>query len=63
LFRSCIDVIVVRVKVSRGIEPFYLMVIDSADNGEISMNKSHLLRNDPARQQYHYTSVPIEAAE
>jgi hypothetical protein len=40
LLRICIDVIVVRVKVSRGIEPFSPMRIDSADtsllpNGEI----------------------------
>ncbi len=64
---SCIDVIVIRVKVSRGIEPFSPMGIDSADtrqspNGEICMDKSHLLPNNPARQQYRYTSVPIEAA-
>ncbi len=43
------------------------MEIDSADtglppNGEICMHKSHLLPNNPARQQYRYTSVPIEAA-
>jgi hypothetical protein len=31
LFRSSIDVIVVRVKVSRGTEPFFPMEIDSAD--------------------------------
>jgi hypothetical protein len=40
LFWSCIDVIVVRVKDSRGFEPFSPMGIDSADtnqpyNGEI----------------------------
>ncbi len=55
LFWSCIDVIVIRVKVSRGIEPFSPMGIDSADtrqppNGEICMDKSHLLPNNPARQ-------------
>jgi hypothetical protein len=54
LFWSCIDVIVVRVKVSRGIVPFSPLVIDSADtsklpNGEIC--KSHLLPNNQARQQ------------
>ncbi len=43
------------------------MGIDSADtnqpsNGEICMGKSYLLPNNPARQQYRYTSVPIEAA-
>ncbi len=58
--------IVVRVKVSRRIVPFSPMGIDSADtnrpsNGEISMDKSHLLPNNPARQYYRYTSVPIEA--
>jgi hypothetical protein len=52
---SCIDVIVVRAKVSRGIEPFSPMEIDSADtsqppNGEICMDKSHILPNNPARQ-------------
>ncbi len=52
---SCIDVIVVRVKVSRGFEPFSPMGIDSADtnqpsNGEICMDKSHLLPNNPALQ-------------
>jgi hypothetical protein len=41
LFRRCIDVTVVRVKVSRGTEPFFAMEIDSADtsqppNGEIA---------------------------
>jgi hypothetical protein len=47
----CIEVIVVRVKVSKGFEPVSLPVgIDSADNGEISIDKSHLLPNNPARQ-------------
>ncbi len=46
---------VIRVKVSRGIEPFSPMEIDSADtsqppNGEICMDKSHILPNNPARQ-------------
>ncbi len=66
-FWSCIDVIVVRVKVSRGIVSFYPMGIDSADtsqppNEEICMVKSHLLPNNPAQQEYRYTSVLIEAA-
>jgi hypothetical protein len=48
LFWVCIDVIVVRVKVSRGIEPFSPMEIDSADtsqppNWEICMDQSHIL--------------------
>jgi hypothetical protein len=48
-------VIVVRVKVSRRFEPYSPMGIDSADtnqpsNGEICMDKSHLLPNNPARQ-------------
>jgi hypothetical protein len=43
------------------------MGIDSADtspspNGEIRMDKSHLLPNNPARHWYRYISVPIEAA-
>ncbi len=43
------------------------MEIDSADirqppNGEICMDKSHLLPNNPARQKNRYTSVQIEAA-
>ncbi len=47
--------IVVRVKVSSGFEPFSSMGTDSADtnqqpNGEICMDKSHLLPNNPARQ-------------
>ncbi len=47
--------IVVRVKVSRGIMPFSPLGIDSADtnhpsNREICMGKSHLLPNNPARQ-------------
>jgi hypothetical protein len=59
-------VIVVRVKVSRGIVSFSQMGTDSADtsqppNGEICKDKSPLLPNNPARQQYRYTSVPIEA--
>ncbi len=42
------------------------MGIDSANpsqppNGEICMDKSQLLSNNPARQKYRYTSVPIEA--
>jgi hypothetical protein len=54
-FWSCIDVIVVRVKVSRGIETFSPMGINSADtsqppNGEIRMDKPHLLSNNPAQQ-------------
>ncbi len=50
---SCIDVIVVRVKVSRGIIPFALMWIDSADqppNEAVCMDKSYLFPNNPARQ-------------
>jgi hypothetical protein len=52
---SCIDMIVVRVKVSRGIVPFSPMGVDSADtnqssNGEICMDKSHLLPYNSARQ-------------
>jgi hypothetical protein len=48
LLRSCTDLIAVRVKVSRGIKPFSLIEIDSADtsqppNGEIHMDESHLL--------------------
>ncbi len=47
--------IMVRVKVSRGFEPYSPMGIDSADtnqpsNAEICMDKSHLLPNNPARQ-------------
>ncbi len=66
LFWSCIDTIVVRVKVSRGIVPFFPMGIDSADTsqpliGEACIDKSHLLPNNPARHQYLYTSVPREA--
>ncbi len=54
LFWSWIHVIVVRVKVSRGFEPLPPMVIDSADtnqpsNGQICMDKSHLLPNNPDR--------------
>ncbi len=50
-----IDVIVVNVKVSRGIGPFSPMGIYSTDtnqppNGEICMDKSHLLSNNPTRQ-------------
>ncbi len=60
--------IVIGVKVSRGIEPFSPMEIDSADtsqppNGEICMDKSLILPNNPARQWYRYTSVPIEAGK
>ncbi len=49
LFWSCIDVIVVRVKVSRGIEPFSPMGIDSADtsqppNGAVLWNRNYFLR-------------------
>jgi hypothetical protein len=50
------SVIVVRVKVSRGIEPFFPMEIDIADTSQppnvemICMDKSHLLPNNPARQ-------------
>jgi hypothetical protein len=44
------------------------MGIDSADtnqpsNGEIWMDKSHLLSNNPDRQYYRYTSAPIETAK
>jgi hypothetical protein len=44
------------------------MGINSADtsqqpNEEIYMDKSLLLPNNPARQKYCYTSVPIEAAK
>ncbi len=60
--------IVVRVKVSRGIESFSPMGINSADtsqppNGEIRMDQSHLLLNNLARQSFRYTSVPLEEAE
>ncbi len=51
----CIDVFVVRVKVSRRIEPFSPIRIDSADtsqlpNGDVWIHKPHLLPNNPARQ-------------
>jgi hypothetical protein len=47
-------VVVVRVKVSRGIEQFSSMGIDSVDTsqppiGEICMDKSNLLPNNPAK--------------
>jgi hypothetical protein len=63
VFWSCIDGIVVNVKVSRVLEPFSPMGIYSTDtnqppNGEICMDKSQLLSNNPARQKYRYTSVP-----
>ncbi len=66
--------IVVRVKGSSGFEPFSSMGTDSADtnqlpNGEICMDNSHLLPNNPARQctvttlyQLRRPSVPILAA-
>ncbi len=46
---------VFKVKVSRGILSFSPMGIDSADTsqapkGDICMDKSHLLSNNPARQ-------------
>ncbi len=55
LLKICIDVIVVRVKISRGIEPFSSMGIDSADtsllpNEEILIDKSRVHPNYPARQ-------------
>ncbi len=58
LFWSCIDVIVVRVKVSIGIWPFFPMGIESADtnqppNGEICMDKSQITQL--------VVPVPIEA--
>jgi hypothetical protein len=68
LFWICIDVIVVRVKVSRGNEPFSPMEIDSADtsqplNEEICMDKSHLLPVVPLHLCTNRGGhVPIEAA-
>jgi hypothetical protein len=56
LFWCCIDVIVVRVKVTRELCHFpQWESTDSADtsqsaNGEICMDKSHLLPNNPAWQ-------------
>jgi hypothetical protein len=55
LFWICMEVIMVRFKISRGNDPLSPMEIDSADtiqqpNGEICMDKSHLLPNNPARQ-------------
>jgi hypothetical protein len=55
LFWCFIDMIVVRVKVSRGIVSFSPKGIDSADtcqppNGVTCMDISHLLANNPARQ-------------
>ena len=54
-FWSCIDVILVRVKVGREIVLFSSRRIDSADTfqpttGEICMDKSHLLPSNLARQ-------------
>ncbi len=53
--------IVVRVKVSRGFEPYSPMGIDSADtnqpsNGDICMDKSHLL---PINQPGSSTVTPL----
>ncbi len=44
------------------------MEINSADtnqpsNGEICIDKSYSLPNNPVRQKYRYTFVPIEAAK
>jgi hypothetical protein len=55
MFWSCIDMIVVMVKVSRGIERFSSIGIESGDssqppNGATCMDTSHLLPNNPARQ-------------
>jgi hypothetical protein len=52
---SCIEVIVVSVKVSSGMETFSPMGINGVGtsqppNGEICMDKSHLLTNNPVRQ-------------
>ncbi len=60
--------IVVRVKVSRGFEPFSpwgstVRTLVNRPHGEIRVDKSHLLTINPARQKYRYTSVPIEAAK
>jgi hypothetical protein len=57
-----------QVKVSRGIKPFFPMGIGSADTSrqpimKDCMDNSRLLLNNPARQSYHYNSVPIEAAK
>jgi len=61
LFWSCIDVIVVRVKVSRGIA-----ILTNGDrqcdtiqspNGETCTDKSHLLSNNPDRQWYRYSTA------
>jgi hypothetical protein len=57
--------IVVKVKVSRGIMPFSPIGIDSADtianrpmrDVEICMDESHLLPNNPARQ--YSTVIPL----
>jgi hypothetical protein len=67
LFWSCIDLIVVKVKVSRANVPFYPIEMDIAHtgqlpNGQICMDEPHLLPNNPARQKYRYTSVPTEVA-
>jgi hypothetical protein len=65
----CIDVIVVRVKVSKEIVPLpqwgSIVRCDTSQqpNGEICMDESLLLPNSPARQEYRYTSVPIVAAK
>jgi hypothetical protein len=70
VFWRCTDVIVVWVQVSRGIVPVSPIAIDSGDtivslpmHGETCMDKSHLLPNNPARQEYPYTSVPIKVAQ
>ncbi len=52
LFWNSIDVIVLRVKVSKGIEPFSPIGMDTSQppHWEICMDKSRLLPNNPARQ-------------
>jgi hypothetical protein len=67
VFWSCIDVIVVRFKLSRGIKPFSPMEIDSANishppNGEICMDKSHLLPNNQPGSSSMLHLLPIETA-
>jgi hypothetical protein len=52
LFQTCIDVIVITVKVSRGIVAFSPMGIDSAGGqwGDLHGKIAYTLPNNPARQ-------------
>ncbi len=65
---SGIDVIVLGFKSVEELYPSYPLAVDGADTSQAAQGEEFawtipILPNNPARQYYRYTSLPVEAAK